>query len=145
MASGNSLSGELSLGRPGPRDSVMFDVYVLPAHRGDALDRIRTVVVDGGITKTGREALRAMIDARQKPLNFELLVITHIDLDHIEGIIEILQDLPPDISFKEICFNGWDQLKLVGLELFGVKKVSRSPRFSSKGIWRPETNRPTGK
>lgn len=80
------------------------------------------MLVDGGLTKSGREALRAMIASRPKPLDFELLVITHIDLDHIEGIIEILKDLPPNVRFKEIWFNGWEQLKLAGLEPLGVKE-----------------------
>ncbi|MGY2932032.1 hypothetical protein ACVWZ6_001634 [Bradyrhizobium sp. GM6.1] len=106
----------------------MFEVHVLPAHRGDCFwieygppEEPRRMLVDGGLTKSGREALRAMIDSRSKPLDFELLVITHIDLDHIEGIIEILNDLPQDVRFKEIWFNGWDQLKLAGLEPLGVK------------------------
>jgi hypothetical protein len=128
----------------------MFDLYVLPAHRGDSLwieygpaDHPLRVLVDGGITKSGREALRTMIDARQKPLVFELLVITHIDLDHIEGIIELLQDLPPDISFKEIWFNGWDQLKLVGLEPFGVKEgITLTKLLEQKHLaaWNRSTN-----
>ena len=42
---------------------------------------------------------------------FELMVVTHIDADHIDGSLILLQELAPlHIRIKELWFNGWDQL-----------------------------------
>lgn len=112
--------------------SDVFRVHVLPAQRGDALwieygpeaNPFR-ILIDGGITRTGRIHLRNMLAAQGAPLQFELLVITHVDLDHIQGVIELLERLPPGVAFKEIWFNGWDQLKGIGLEPMGIKEGIR--------------------
>lgn len=112
--------------------SAVFRIHVLPAQRGDALwieygpeAAPFRILVDGGITRTGRTHLRNMLAARGIPVEFELLVITHVDLDHIQGVIELLDNLPPGITFKEIWFNGWDQLKGSGLEPMGIKEGIR--------------------
>jgi beta-lactamase superfamily II metal-dependent hydrolase len=112
--------------------SQIFNVHILPAHRGDSFwieygranDPCR-ILIDGGITQTGREHLKHMVGALRTPAQFELLVVTHIDLDHIQGVIELLENLPPGVSFKEIWFNGWDQLKHSGLEPLGIKEGIR--------------------
>ena len=105
--------------------SPVFRIHVLPAQRGDALwveygteARLRHVLVDGGITATGRTHLRERIEAVGTPLHIELLVVTHIDLDHILGVLDLLQDLPEGVTFGEIWFNGWDQIKT--MEHFGL-------------------------
>ena len=110
----------------------IFNVHVLPAQRGDSIwieygpvDDPCRILIDGGITQTGRDHLKAMLAALRAPVQFELLVVTHIDLDHIQGIIELLEQLPSGVFFKEIWFNGWDQLKHIGLEPFGVKEGIR--------------------
>lgn len=110
----------------------VFRIYVLPAQRGDALwieygpdvSPFR-ILIDGGITRTGRMHLRNMLHARGTPLQFELLIVTHVDLDHIQGVIELLENLPPGVTFQEIWFNGWDQLKGLGLEPMGIKEGIR--------------------
>ena len=77
----------------------MLNLEMLPAAHGDCLwieygdgKQTRRILIDGGPAHT-YPALRARIlhlppDARR----FELLVITHIDGDHIEGIVRLLQD-----------------------------------------------------
>jgi hypothetical protein len=112
--------------------SDVFRVNVLPAQRGDALwieygpeDALHHVLVDGGIMATGRDQLRRRVDAVGTPLHFELLVITHIDLDHILGVLQFLDDLPAGVTFGDIWFNGWDQLKAAGMEPLGVKEGIR--------------------
>lgn len=69
------------------------------------------VLIDGG--PSGCTSLRAQIDkelTKHNKLMFELLVVTHIDLDHINGIIELLSDLPEGVSFGEIWFNAYQHL-----------------------------------
>ena len=42
---------------------------------------------------------------------FELIVVTHIDADHIDGSLILLQELPSlNVRINELWFNGWDQL-----------------------------------
>jgi hypothetical protein len=51
--------------------------------------------------------------------------------------------LPPDVGFKEIWFNGWDQLKRTGLEPFGVKEgIILTELFEQKypAAWNKSTN-----
>jgi hypothetical protein len=47
-------------------------------------------------------------------LEIELLVVTHIDNDHIQGVIELLRNLPPWAHIKDIWFNGRPQLTELG-------------------------------
>lgn len=119
--------------------SIMYRIHVLPAQRGDALwieygteDAPRHVLIDGGITATGRDHLRKRVEELGTPLHFELLVVTHIDLDHIQGILQFLEDLPGGITFGDIWFNGWDQMKAIGLEPMGVKEGIRLSEILKK-------------
>lgn len=112
--------------------SNVYRIHVLPAQRGDALwieygaeDALNHILIDGGITSTSRDHLRKRVKEVGTPLHFELLVVTHIDLDHIQGILQFLEDLPDGITFGDIWFNGWDQMKAIGLEPMGVKEGIR--------------------
>ncbi|MEM6993332.1 MAG: hypothetical protein AAF721_22660 [Myxococcota bacterium] len=106
----------------------MFRVEMLPAGKGDALwleygneDAPTRMLIDGGYASTvkrqrGRiERLAADAGGR---LAFELLVVSHIDADHIAGAIEILGN-PSEypIDFGDIWFNGWWMLPDEGAEL----------------------------
>lgn len=109
--------------------SDIFRIHVLPAQRGDALwieygpeAAPRHILIDGGIKATGKVHLRNMLANFGTPLHIELLVVTHVDLDHILGVIELLKDLPPGVTFGDIWFNSWDQLKADGLEPMGIKE-----------------------
>lgn len=37
-------------------------------------------------------------------------MVSHVDADHIEGIVKLLRNLPPNIVFKEVWLNGWRHL-----------------------------------
>jgi hypothetical protein len=92
---------------------------MLPAKHGDALlveygdERTRRILIDGGPLKAYPE-----IEARLSKIPLgdqavELLVVTHVDTDHIEGIIRLLampeQKWP--IHAEEIWFNGWRHIE----------------------------------
>ena len=47
------------------------------------------------------------------------LVITHIDFDHIGGVLSLLQDKDLGVTFHDIWFNGWRHLPGSGFEEFG--------------------------
>ena len=96
-----------------------FRIEMLPAKHGDALlveygsDRTRRLLIDGGPLPAYPE-----VEARLNALPpgdqaVELLVITHVDTDHIEGVIRLLA-LPEakwPIVPREIWFNGWRHIE----------------------------------
>ena len=97
--------------------SKVFRIKSLPALNGDCIwieygeeNTVSRVLIDGG--PLGAYAvLRAEIE--QLPLEqrtFELLVVTHIDADHIDGIVKLMRHPELGVKFQEVWFNGWPQL-----------------------------------
>lgn len=94
-------------------------IKVLPAFNGDCLlisfeyqKEIKNILIDGGIARTYQRHLKPelqkLIDLGQK---IDLLIVTHIDDDHIGGIKELYQDSGLDKEFiDEIWFNSGDLL-----------------------------------
>ncbi len=101
---------------------------MLPVAHGDALwieygsaDAVHRVLIDGGPAHT-YEALRWQVAALPpEARHFELLVVTHVDADHIEGIIKLLQDEELGCTFRNIWFNDWKQIE----HLPGLKPLPR--------------------
>lgn len=127
----------------------IFRIHVFPAQRGDALwieygpkDSPFRILVDGGITKTGREHLIGHIGGLGPNPHIDLLVVTHIDLDHIQGVISLLKELPVPVTIDSVWFNGWDQLP-IPLEEMGVKEgitLSEQLEAKFKAAWNREAN-----
>ena len=110
----------------------MFRIEALPAQRGDALwitygskRRPRHVVIDAG-PKEAFATLMPELDARLATLpaedGVELLVVTHVDVDHIQGVLKLLETPDKVRRFKQIWFNG---LKHHKARLLGVKDGER--------------------
>lgn len=101
----------------------MFDLEMLPARRGDCLwieygdpQSPHRVLIDGGLISTWREQLLPRIEALPvEQRRFDLLVITHIDLDHIAGILALLREPPDGLVFDDVWFNGWAHLEDQGV------------------------------
>ncbi|HEU4888185.1 MAG TPA: MBL fold metallo-hydrolase [Thermoanaerobaculia bacterium] len=95
----------------------MYRVHLLPAEFGDAIlieygdGDVKRILIDAG-TPGSYEAVRKKIESLPKQQRvFELLVITHIDADHIGGVIPLLDDAKElGVRFKEIWFNGYQHL-----------------------------------
>lgn len=96
-----------------------FTIDLLPAHDGDALlvewgdgGTAGRMLVDGG--RGGQrlnDALTAAFAARPHDAHhFDLVVNTHMDADHIAGVIGLLQDAPATFSVDEIWFNAFRHL-----------------------------------
>lgn len=96
----------------------MLRLDLLPAGHGDCLwltygtpSRPRRVLIDGGTGGTHRRALRdrllALPPAQRR---FELLVVTHVDADHIAGVLELLADEALGFSARDVWFNGYRHL-----------------------------------
>lgn len=110
----------------------MFEIEMLPAREGDALwlrygdpDAPRQILIDGGRAATYAEIKSRLADLPDDRRTFELFVITHVDRDHIEGALKLLEDDDLNLAFKEIWFNGYDHLLEVELETFGAVQGER--------------------
>jgi beta-lactamase superfamily II metal-dependent hydrolase len=110
----------------------MLHLHVLPAGHGDCLwleygtpGDVHRVLVDGGTAGTAR-LLAARIDALpERERRFELLVVTHVDADHIAGVLKLHEAALPGLSFADTWFNGYRHLQPArvadapGAEVFG--------------------------
>jgi hypothetical protein len=95
----------------------MLRVEMLPAGNGDSLwveygsaSEIHRILIDAGHAGTYphlRERILALPAAERV---FELLIVTHIDNDHIEGVLPLLQDTALQCQFKDVWYNGWRHL-----------------------------------
>ena len=92
--------------------SSLFSIELLPALDGECLwieygdpKDPRRILIDAGRAGTHKEVLRR-IDAISRPVHFELIVITHVDLDHIGGVLKMLAMKKPPLTVGDIWFNG---------------------------------------
>lgn len=95
----------------------MFRIEMLPAAHGDSLwmtygepNDPRHVIIDGGLRYTYNHLRQRLLSLPPEHRVVELLVITHVDGDHIEGAIRLMQDSLLGLKIKEIWFNGQPQL-----------------------------------
>lgn len=104
----------------------MFRVEMLPAGRGDCIwieygepPDTHVVLIDGGVKATADRIQQRIAKRRaagsMAGADIELLVVTHIDNDHIQGIIELLKSSDPLVSVGDIWFNGRLQLDNLAL------------------------------
>jgi hypothetical protein len=101
---------------------MMLKLQMLPAACGDCLwleygntpPAMRVIIIDGGLRDTaGTLSERINAACRERgveTLDVELLVVTHIDNDHILGIVELLKSAPTSLRVKDVWFNGRPQL-----------------------------------
>src|SRR6267378_495413 len=105
---------------------------MLPAREGDCLwirygeaDKPRQILIDGGRAATGKELKARIANLPANQVTFELLIVTHVDRDHIEGVLGLLEDPKLSLRFRDIWFNGYDHLMNVSLETFGALQGER--------------------
>lgn len=95
----------------------MFNIKFFPARFGDAIriaygDPVapRLVLIDGGTGSTRMHILADLNAFAARGAVLDLIVVTHIDRDHIEGIIKLLEDTSFDMPVGDFWFNGWRDL-----------------------------------
>lgn len=97
-----------------------FCIELLPALHGDCIwieygnrSNPNRILIDGGPIGA-YEALDARIN-KLRPGNrkIELTIITHVDADHIEGVIRLIAEKYNSLDFHKIWFNGWKHLETV--------------------------------
>lgn len=98
----------------------MFRLAMLPARQGDCLwfsygseQSPHHLVIDGGPERSRvlLSRVEQMLAASpNRKLHIVLLVVTHVDNDHIGGVLELLENLPAGLSFGDIWFNAYRHL-----------------------------------
>jgi hypothetical protein len=107
------MSAPAHLARTGS-SAAIFHIEMLPAENGDCLwieygDPVRPhrIVID-----CGAESTAGMLAARLKGIEdpLKLFVLTHIDADHINGVVPLFAKHAADVRCDDIWFNGWRQV-----------------------------------
>jgi beta-lactamase superfamily II metal-dependent hydrolase len=95
---------------------MIFNVHFLPAKYGDSIwieygqpGDTNVILIDGGTGGT-KKHIKALLEELPGDKRIELLVITHIDRDHIEGILSLLSENQLGFSVGTVWFNGWPHL-----------------------------------
>lgn len=100
--------------------SSFFRIEMLPARHGDALwieygtpARTRRILIDGGPLTAYADLSARLQQVPPGDQGVELVVISHVDTDHIEGLIRLLAEPEADwpIAPQEIWFNGWRHIE----------------------------------
>lgn len=117
---------------------------MLPAREGDCLwlrfgeaKKFKQILIDGGRAATAKILKKRFASLPANQRVFELLIVTHVDRDHIEGILKILEDPPSGVIFKDIWFNGFHHLHDADLETFGPAQGERLSRLLRRkaAVW----------
>lgn len=137
-------------------------IKVLPASNGDSIiirfgekKDLKSIIIDGGRGLASYRALKNFFNMISKEKSYiNLIIITHIDDDHINGILKVVQDGSVNKStVKEVWFNSGslitgifdknviDLSKSVPLQMLGatdmsVKQgISLETHLDKLGIW----------
>lgn len=100
---------------------MTLEVQFLPAREGDAIWLRWTgeagdphqALVDLGTEQTGRKFASRLRSLPEDRREFDLLVVTHVDRDHIGGVLTCISDPlepVPGLRFHDIWFNAWAHL-----------------------------------
>jgi hypothetical protein len=103
----------------------MIRVEALPAEDGDCLwiewpdehGAAHRMLVDGGRGHPSRIPSGLADRLARQPEDhrtFDLVVCTHIDVDHIGGLLALAEDPPPGFRAADVWFNGRRHLDLLG-------------------------------
>ena len=96
-----------------------FRIEMLPAKHGDALlieygdKHTWRILIDGGPLGAYPDVSKRLSRLPEGDKTVELLVVTHVDTDHVEGIIRLMA-MPEQvwpIYVREVWFNGWRHIE----------------------------------
>lgn len=102
----------------------MIKVECIQAAQGDCIlieygedpNALHRILIDGGTNDTYKRIKKRMETLSPHQRHFDLLVITHIDADHIAGILDLIEAEDLGITFADIWFNGYKHLGKPGVK-----------------------------
>ena len=130
---------------------------MLPAEQGDALfieygsaRSPHRVLIDAGVRKTSGLVKERIGELPASKRHFDLLIVTHVDSDHIGGIPKLLADTSLGVTFDDVWFNGWrhlqpDRLGPVEGEIFSAQLDKRGWNWNAAFDEKAVVVRPKGR
>jgi beta-lactamase superfamily II metal-dependent hydrolase len=107
----------------------MLRIEVLPAGHGDCLwieygdpKMPRRLLVDGGTAGCAKPLAKRIEALPSAGRRFELLVVTHVDADHIAGVLKVFEKPNLGMSFGDVWFNAYKHLGEGPGEVFGPEQ-----------------------
>jgi hypothetical protein len=108
-----------------------FDIHVFPACEGDCFwlrygsdDDRHNILIDGGLEETAALVCQFAETLPPAQRKLDLLVVTHIDRDHIEGVLELFAQPGPGIEVDNIWYNGRHHLHGEPMGIADAEKLS---------------------
>lgn len=108
-------------------------IIILPAFNGDCIlvefQLSHYILIDGGYVDTYENYLLPTLkEIAARGGELDVVVVTHIDGDHISGIIRMMEDMP--IGIREIWYNGYRHIQSVAVtvaekETFVHRNISK--------------------
>lgn len=96
----------------------MYNIHLLPASFGDSIlieygneKKLHYILIDGGPFYAFTDIVKSIRKIAPKLDTLELLIVSHIDIDHIDGIVKMLNQEPLPFKIKDIWFNGLEELE----------------------------------
>jgi beta-lactamase superfamily II metal-dependent hydrolase len=96
----------------------MFRIELFPAQQGDSIwieygapGAVHRVLIDAGTPATAPLVRKRIEDLDPANRHFDLLVVTHVDTDHIGGVLKLLSQLPANVRFDDVWFNAWPHIR----------------------------------
>lgn len=124
-----------------------FRIEMLPAMHGDSIwieygdgGATHRVLIDGGPVPTYKFLEQRIGKVPGDERFFELVALTHVDADHVEGLVRLFAEKPLPFTVDKVIFNGWRQMEkshgLLGAlqgEFLSALLVDRTPN-----AWDPD-------
>ena len=110
----------------------MLSIKLFPAEYGDCImlsigkENQYNILIDGGLSKTYQKYIKSQIQhIKEKRQKIGLLVCTHMDNDHICGLIQVLKEMNSDF-IDNVWYNGF--LQIVNSRFYSQKENSFTDR-----------------
>jgi beta-lactamase superfamily II metal-dependent hydrolase len=126
----------------------MLEMQLLPARQGDAIwirwgdaSQPHQILIDMGTEGVGENVRQRILALPEDKRFFELLVVTHIDRDHIGGVLTCLAEAEPIKGFavSDIWFNGFPHINggrvTSNLEPMGAADGKRLSNWLAQQHW----------
>ncbi len=91
-------------------------IHIFPAAHGDCLlveygdNPVHRMLIDGGVKQTYAPLRERLLAMDSKTPHLDLVVVTHVDADHIEGIVRMLTDETLTVKIRDFWFNAFQHL-----------------------------------
>ncbi|MEM7331178.1 MAG: MBL fold metallo-hydrolase [Chloroflexota bacterium] len=123
----------------------MFQIRIVQAFQGDCLileygseDNPKYTLIDGGPGNTYQEHLRSeLVDIRSKGGELDLVVLSHVDDDHANGLLDLMRDMDAP---SPLNINGVIPIKKLWHNSFSETLTDEVARGFDEGMARSGAN-----